>query len=95
MVRAYQYPSGVPTARTKVKRHPERGDYERETIDAILDEGLICHLGFVVDGQPFVIPTIHARDGDTLYIHGSRGSRMLRTAKQGVDVCVTVTGEPG
>ena len=91
MVRAYQYPSGVPTARTKVKRHPERGDYERETIDAILDEGLICHLGFVVDGQPFVIPTIHARDGDTLYIHGSPGSRMLRAAKQGVDVCVTVT----
>ena len=81
----------MPTARTKVKRHPERGDYERETIDAILDESLICHLGFVVDGQPFVIPTIHARDGDTLYIHGSRGSRMLRTAKQGVDVCVTVT----
>jgi len=81
----------VPTARTKVKRHPERGDYERETIDAILDEGLICHLGFVVDGQPFVIPTIHARDQDTLYIHGSPGSRMLRTAKEGVDVCVTVT----
>jgi nitroimidazol reductase NimA-like FMN-containing flavoprotein (pyridoxamine 5'-phosphate oxidase superfamily) len=81
----------VPTARTKVKRHPERGDYERETIDAILDEGLICHLGFVVDSQPFVIPTIHARDGDTLYIHGSPGSRMLRAAKQGVDVCVTVT----
>ena len=81
----------MPTARTKVKRHPERGDYERETIDAILDEGLICHLGFVVDGQPFVIPTIHARDGGTLYIHGSPGSRMLRAAKQGVDVCVTVT----
>jgi len=91
MVRAYQYPSGVPTARTKVKRHPERGDYERETIDAILDEGLICHLGFVVDGQPFVLPTIHAPDQDTLYIHGSPGSRMLRTAKEGVDVCVTVT----
>jgi uncharacterized protein len=91
MVRAYQYPSGVPSARTTVKRHPERGDYERETIDAILDEALICHVGFVVDGQPFVIPTIHARDGEVLYLHGSPGSRMLRTVKEGVDVCVTVT----
>ena len=91
MVRAYQYPSGVPSARTTVKRHPERGDYERETIDAILDEALICHVGFVVDGQPFVIPTIHARDRDVLYIHGSPGSRMLRNVKAGIDVCVTAT----
>jgi uncharacterized protein len=60
-------------------------------IDAILDEALLCHLGFVVDGQPFVIPTIHARDGDILYIHGSPGSRMLRTAKAEVDICVTAT----
>jgi hypothetical protein len=74
-----------------VKRHPERGDYDRDVIDAILDEALMCHLGFVVDGQPFVIPTIHARDGDMLYIHGSPGSRMLRTAKTGVDICVTAT----
>jgi uncharacterized protein len=74
-----------------VKRHPERGDYDRETIDAILDEALICHVGFVIEGQPFVIPTIHARDGDVLYIHGSPGSRMLREAKEGVDLCVTVT----
>jgi uncharacterized protein len=81
----------VPTPRTTVKRHPERGDYDRATIDAILDEALICHLGFVADGQPFVIPTIHARDGDTIYIHGSPGSRMLRTTKGGVDVCLTVT----
>ncbi|MGB8003607.1 MAG: pyridoxamine 5'-phosphate oxidase family protein [Gaiellaceae bacterium] len=81
----------MPTARTKVKRHPERGDYDRDVIDAILDEALMCHLGFVVDGQPFVIPTIHARDGDMLYIHGSPGSRMLRTAKSGVDICVTAT----
>jgi nitroimidazol reductase NimA-like FMN-containing flavoprotein (pyridoxamine 5'-phosphate oxidase superfamily) len=65
--------------------------YDRATIDAILDEALICHLGFVLDGQPFVIPTIHARDGDVLYIHGSPGSRMLRNAKEGVDICVTVT----
>jgi len=74
-----------------VRRHPERGDYDRGTIDAILDEALICHLGFVVDGQPYVIPTIHARDGDMLYIHGSPGSRMLRSVKGGIDVCVTVT----
>jgi uncharacterized protein len=91
MVRAYQYALGVPSARTNVKRHPERGAYDRATIDAILDEALICHLGFAVDGQPFVIPTIHARDGDVLYVHGSPGSRMLRNAKQGLDICVTAT----
>jgi uncharacterized protein len=91
MVRAYQYALGVPSARTNVKRHPERGAYDRATIDAILDEALICHLGFAVDGQPFVIPTIHARDGDVLYVHGSPGSRMLRNAKQGFDICVTAT----
>ena len=81
----------MPSARTTVKRHPERGAYNRATIDAILDEALICHLGFAVDGQPYVIPTIHARDGDTLYVHGSPGSRMLRNVKEGVDVCVTAT----
>jgi nitroimidazol reductase NimA-like FMN-containing flavoprotein (pyridoxamine 5'-phosphate oxidase superfamily) len=81
----------VPTQHTTVKRHPERGTYDRETIDSILDEALICHLGFVTDGRPFVIPTIHARDGDILYVHGSPGSRMLRAAKAGVDVCVTAT----
>jgi nitroimidazol reductase NimA-like FMN-containing flavoprotein (pyridoxamine 5'-phosphate oxidase superfamily) len=74
-----------------VRRHPERGEYDRVTIDSILDEALICHVGFVVDGQPFVIPTIHARDGDILYLHGSPASRMLRTLKGGVDVCVTAT----
>jgi len=74
-----------------VKRHPERGAYERETIDAILDEALICHVGFVHDGDPFVIPTIHARDGDALYLHGSPGSRMLRDLAQEIDVCVTAT----
>ena len=79
------------SSRTTVKRHPERGAYDRATIDGILDEALICHVGFVVDGQPYVIPTIHARDGDTLYLHGSPASRMLRTIKGGVDVCVTVT----
>ena len=81
----------MQTQRTTVKRHPERGVYERATIDAILDEALICHVGFNVDGQPFVIPTIHARDGATLYLHGSPGSRMLRTLREGVDLCVTAT----
>jgi uncharacterized protein len=81
----------VSTPRTKVKRHPERGAYDRATIESILDEALICHLGFVVDEQPYVIPTIHARDGALLYIHGSPGSRMLRKAREGVDVCVTAT----
>jgi nitroimidazol reductase NimA-like FMN-containing flavoprotein (pyridoxamine 5'-phosphate oxidase superfamily) len=91
MVRGYQYSCSVPSARTTVKRHPERGEYDRATIDAILDEALICHVGFVVDGQPYVIPTIHARDGEVLYLHGSPASRMLRTIKEGVEVCVTAT----
>jgi hypothetical protein len=91
MVRAYQYASGVPSARTTVKRHPERGAYDREVIDAILDEALVCHVGFAIDGQPFVIPTIHARDGDVLYLHGSPGSRMLRNLGKGIDACVAVT----
>ncbi len=81
----------MPTPRTTVKRHAERGAYDRAAIDAILDEALICHVGFVQDGQPYVIPTIHARDGDTLYLHGSPGSRMLRTIRAGIEVCVTVT----
>jgi uncharacterized protein len=79
------------TDRTAVRRLPERGRYDRVQADAILDEALTCHLGFVVDGQPFVIPTIHARVGATLYVHGSAASRMLRAAKAGPPVCVTVT----
>jgi nitroimidazol reductase NimA-like FMN-containing flavoprotein (pyridoxamine 5'-phosphate oxidase superfamily) len=81
----------MQSERTTLKRHPERGAHDRTTIDAILDEALICHLGFAVDGQPYVIPTIHARDGDVLFVHGSPGSRMLRRLKEGADVCVTVT----
>ena len=77
--------------RTRVKRIPKRGHYDRETIDAILDEGFICHVGFVAGGQPYVIPTGYARVGDELYIHGSAASRMLRQLSKGVDVCVTVT----
>ena len=79
------------TDRTKVRRLPKRGHYDRETIHAILDEALICHVGFVVNGGPVVIPTIHWREGDRLYFHGSAASRMLRTLKDGVDACVTVT----
>jgi len=79
------------TNRTSLKRLPKRGHFERETINRILDEGFICHVGFVVHGQPFVIPTGYARVDDKLYIHGSQASRMLKTLAQGVDVCVTVT----
>ncbi len=79
------------TDRTKVKRLPARGAYDRETIYAILDEAFICHVGFVSDGQPYVIPTGFARVGDDLYIHGSSASRMLRDLSQGIEVCVTVT----
>src|SRR5688572_9200717 len=81
----------MQTDRTTVKRLPKRGHYDRETINAILDEGFICHVGFVVDGQPYVIPTGYARVGDDVYIHGSSASRMLRNLSEGVNVCVTVT----
>lgn len=79
------------TERTRVRRLPKRAAYDRETIHAILDEALVCHAGFVVDSAPVVIPTIHWREADTLYVHGSVASRMLRSIKDGVDVCVTVT----
>lgn len=81
----------APSDRTQVRRLPERAAYDRATIDAILDEALICHVGFVHDGQPVVIPTIHARVGNELYIHGSPASRMLRSMKSGDPICVTVT----
>jgi len=77
--------------RTRVRRHPERADYDRTTIDAILDEALICHIGFVVEGVPWVMPTMYARTGDILYVHGSPVSRMLSAAAGGADVCITVT----
>jgi nitroimidazol reductase NimA-like FMN-containing flavoprotein (pyridoxamine 5'-phosphate oxidase superfamily) len=77
--------------RTRVRREPDRGRYDRETIDAVLDEGLVCHLGFVHEGQPFVIPTLYARIGDELYVHGSSASRTLRTLGGGIDACLTVT----
>ncbi len=81
----------LQTERTTVRRLAKRGAYDRETIRAILDEAFICHVGFVVDGQPMVIPTIHARVDDSLYFHGSVASRMLRSLEQGVPACVTVT----
>jgi len=81
----------MPTQRTRVIREPERGVYDRETAYRILDEGFICHIGFAVDGQPFVIPTSYGRKDASLYIHGSAASRMLRQLKQAVPVCVTVT----
>ena len=81
----------MPTPRTRVVRESHRGVYDRETAYRILDEGFLCHVGFVVDGQPFVIPTSYGRKADSLYIHGSAASRMLRQMKEGIPVCITVT----
>lgn len=79
------------TQRSQVRRLPQRGAYEREFVYEILDEGLICYVGFVTNEQPVVIPTAYGRVGDKLYIHGSPASRMLQTLQGGVEVCVTVT----
>src|ERR1700689_5360023 len=81
----------MPTARTRVVREAERAAYDRETVYQILDEGFLCHVGFAIEGQPFVIPTSYGRVDASLYIHGSAASRMLRQMKDGVAVCVTVT----
>src|SRR6266516_6346027 len=78
-----------PSERTTLRRLPERGAYDRATVHAILDEGFICHVGFAVDSQPYVVPTGYARVGETLYLHGSSGSRL--GLRPGLDVCVTVT----
>jgi nitroimidazol reductase NimA-like FMN-containing flavoprotein (pyridoxamine 5'-phosphate oxidase superfamily) len=84
--------SFTPTERTRLRRLPKRGEFEREQVYAILDEGFVCHVGFVADGgHPVVIPTAYARAGDTIYFHGSQASRMLRTLERGVEVCLTVT----
>jgi nitroimidazol reductase NimA-like FMN-containing flavoprotein (pyridoxamine 5'-phosphate oxidase superfamily) len=80
-----------PSERTTVKRLPKRAAYDSATIHAILDEGLVCHVAFVADGQPCVIPTLYVRVGERLYLHGSPASRMLQTLQQGATVCVTVT----
>src|SRR5208337_5387270 len=80
-----------PTPRTRVVREPQHAVYDRDAVNQILDEAVLCHVGFAVDGQPFVIPMSYGRDGDALYIHGSVASRMLRNLDQGVPVCITVT----
>lgn len=81
----------MPTARTRVVREPMRAVYDRETVYGILDEGFLCHIGFVIDGQPYVIPTSYGRKDANLYIHGSAASRMLRHLDDGLPICVTVT----
>jgi nitroimidazol reductase NimA-like FMN-containing flavoprotein (pyridoxamine 5'-phosphate oxidase superfamily) len=83
--------STMPTPRTRVVREPHRGVYDRDTVNQILDEGFICHIGFAVDGQPYVIPTSYGRKDNVLYVHGSAASRMLRNLDQGIPVCITVT----
>ncbi len=81
----------APSARTRVRRVYENARYDRPTIDAILDVALVCHLGFERDGQPYVIPTLHARIGDRLYVHGSSASRTVKALGEGLPACVTVT----
>ena len=81
----------TPTERTKVRRLPARANYEREFIDAVIDEALSCHVGFAVDGRPWVVPTIHARVDDRLYLHGAVANHMLGSLADGIEACVTVT----
>lgn len=78
-------------ARTRLRRMPERGAHDRDTIEAILDEALVSHVGFAVDGRPYVIPTLHARLGDCVYFHGSAASRTLRALAEGAEMCLTAT----
>ena len=81
----------TPTERTKVRRKPDRGTYDRELIYSILDEAFVCHVGFIADGQPFVVPTNYVRIGDKLFLHGSTASRLMRTLASGAPFCLTVT----
>jgi nitroimidazol reductase NimA-like FMN-containing flavoprotein (pyridoxamine 5'-phosphate oxidase superfamily) len=81
----------TPTERTKVRRKPDRGSYDRELIYRILDEAFVCHVGFVVDGQPFVVPTNYVRVGDKLFLHGSIASRLMKTLATGAPFCLSVT----
>ncbi len=83
--------SPAPSPRTRIKRVAENARYDRDTIEAILDAAIVCHLGFLQEGQPFVIPTLHARIGADVYVHGSAASRALRTLREGIDACLTVT----
>lgn len=88
-------PDFVPTPRTRVRRLHERGRYDRETVFAILDAALMCHVGYVIDGLPYVTPTLFWREGEHLYWHGSSASRMLRQQSAGIPVCVTVSHVDG
>ncbi len=83
--------TNAPSPRTRVKRMPARADYERETIETILDEAMVAHLGFSADGQPYVVPTLHARVGERVYFHGSSASRTVRALATGAQMCLTVT----
>ena len=87
--------SFTPTPRSRVRRHPERAHYDRDTVFAILDAALMCHIGYVIDGKPYVTPTLFWREGERLYWHGSSASRMLRNQAQGIPVCVTVSHVDG
>jgi nitroimidazol reductase NimA-like FMN-containing flavoprotein (pyridoxamine 5'-phosphate oxidase superfamily) len=80
-----------PTSRTTLRRRKERGSFDRELIDSIVDEALICHVAFVHDGHPFVLPTSHVRVGDWLYVHGARRSRLLEATTQGAPACISIT----
>jgi len=84
-------PHPAPSPRTRVRRLPKRGVYDREQVEAVLDAGLVAHLGFEHEGQPYVIPTLHARVGDQVYVHGSAASRTLRELAAGISACLTVT----
>jgi uncharacterized protein len=81
----------APSSRARIRRAPQRGSYDRAVVNRILDEAIVCHLGFVDDGQPFVIPTLHARVGDLVFVHGAGASRALRTLSESLSVCLTVT----
>jgi nitroimidazol reductase NimA-like FMN-containing flavoprotein (pyridoxamine 5'-phosphate oxidase superfamily) len=81
----------TPTERTRVKRKPDRGTYDRELIYSILDEAFVCHVAFLADGQPFVVPTNYVRVGDKLFLHGSTASRLMRTLASGAPFCLSVT----
>jgi nitroimidazol reductase NimA-like FMN-containing flavoprotein (pyridoxamine 5'-phosphate oxidase superfamily) len=81
----------TPGPRSRIKRNPKRGSYDRATVHAILDSAMLAHVAYTIDGQPYCTPTIHWRDGETLYWHGSSASRMLRAQGPGLPVCVTVT----
>ena len=81
----------TPTERTKVRRKPERGSYDRELMYSILDEAFVCHIAFIADGQPFIVPTNYVRVGDKLFLHGSTASRLMKTLASGAPFCLSVT----